>query len=94
MAEIPHKIKYSRKSLTKLNNRENGGHWRFEEKKSPRQIRYFNSMFNLTFLHVFITEIIPRSILLTTFEGQHYTLCALGDGSLFYFQLNVETGIL
>ncbi|XP_072033765.1 DNA damage-binding protein 1-like [Amphiura filiformis] len=39
-------------------------------------------------------EIIPRSILMTTFEGQHYTLCALGDGSLFYFQLDVDTGYL
>ncbi|XP_071476122.1 DNA damage-binding protein 1-like [Diadema antillarum] len=39
-------------------------------------------------------EIIPRSILLTTFEGQNYILCALGDGSLFYFQLNAETGYM
>ncbi|XP_052213076.1 DNA damage-binding protein 1-like isoform X2 [Dreissena polymorpha] len=39
-------------------------------------------------------EIIPRSILMTTFEGIHYILCALGDGSLFYFHLNIETGYL
>ncbi|KAL9892987.1 DNA damage-binding protein pic [Glossina fuscipes fuscipes] len=39
-------------------------------------------------------EIIPRSILMTTFEGIHYLLCALGDGSMFYFILNKETGIL
>ncbi|XP_070551484.1 DNA damage-binding protein 1-like [Ptychodera flava] len=39
-------------------------------------------------------EIIPRSILMTAFEGIHYLLCALGDGSLFYFQLNTETGYL
>ncbi|KAI8494230.1 DNA damage-binding protein 1 [Branchiostoma belcheri] len=39
-------------------------------------------------------EIIPRSILMTTFEGIHYLLCALGDGSLFYFNLNHETGYL
>ena len=38
-------------------------------------------------------EIIPRSILMTTFEGIHYLLCALGDGSLFYFNLNTETGM-
>ncbi|XP_021371372.1 DNA damage-binding protein 1-like isoform X1 [Mizuhopecten yessoensis] len=37
-------------------------------------------------------EIIPRSILMTTFEGIHYLLCALGDGSLFYFNLNIDTG--
>ena len=30
-------------------------------------------------------EIIPRSILMTKFEGNNYLLCALGDGSLFYF---------
>ncbi|XP_060580249.1 DNA damage-binding protein 1-like [Ruditapes philippinarum] len=36
-------------------------------------------------------EIIPRSILMTTFEGIHYLLCALGDGSLFYFHLNIHT---
>jgi DNA damage-binding protein 1 len=39
-------------------------------------------------------EIIPRSILLASFEGIHYLLCALGDGSLFYFILNIETGML
>ena len=37
-------------------------------------------------------EIIPRSILLSTFEGIHYLLCALGDGSLFYFHLDPDTG--
>lgn len=40
----------------------------------------------------FFTEIIPRSILMTTFEGIHYLLCALGDGSLFYFNFNIDTG--
>nr|XP_012421228.1 PREDICTED: DNA damage-binding protein 1 isoform X2 [Odobenus rosmarus divergens] len=39
-------------------------------------------------------EIIPRSILMTTFESSHYLLCALGDGALFYFGLNIETGLL
>lgn len=39
-------------------------------------------------------EIIPRSILITTFEGIHYLLCALGDGSLFYFLLEATTGAL
>jgi len=35
-------------------------------------------------------EIIPRSILMVKFEGTNYLLCALGDGSLFYFVLNVD----
>ena len=35
-----------------------------------------------------LPEIIPRSILLTQFEDTNYLLCALGDGSLFYFVLN------
>ncbi|XP_030621661.1 DNA damage-binding protein 1 [Chanos chanos] len=39
-------------------------------------------------------EIIPRSILMTTFEGIHYLLCALGDGALFYFGLDLQTGSL
>jgi DNA damage-binding protein 1 len=39
-------------------------------------------------------EIIPRSISMTTFENSHYLLCALGDGSLFYFSLNRESGAL
>ncbi|XP_063230961.1 DNA damage-binding protein 1 [Bacillus rossius redtenbacheri] len=39
-------------------------------------------------------EIIPRSILLTCFENNNYLLCALGDGSMFYFTLNRHTGIL
>lgn len=33
-------------------------------------------------------EIIPRSILMTNFEGINYLLCALGDGSMYYFTLN------
>ena len=37
-------------------------------------------------------EIIPRSILMTQFEGTNYLLCALGDGSLFYFVLNCQAG--
>ncbi|KAJ8968134.1 hypothetical protein NQ317_007859, partial [Molorchus minor] len=32
-------------------------------------------------------EIIPRSILMASFEGHNYLLCALGDGSMFYFSL-------
>lgn len=39
-------------------------------------------------------EIIPRSVLLCSFEGISYLLCALGDGHLFNFQLNVKTGEL
>lgn len=39
-------------------------------------------------------EIIPRSILMTNFEGMNYLLCALGDGSMFYFVLNKQTGQL
>nr|CAG4643697.1 EOG090X00HD [Lepidurus arcticus] len=37
-------------------------------------------------------EIIPRSILMTCFEGSFYLLVALGDGSLFYFNLNPLDG--
>uniref|UniRef100_T1J441 DNA damage-binding protein 1 n=1 Tax=Strigamia maritima TaxID=126957 RepID=T1J441_STRMM len=39
-------------------------------------------------------EIIPRSILITSFEGIHYLLCALGDGSLIYFNINANSGVL
>jgi len=39
-------------------------------------------------------EIIPRSILMTCFEGINYLLCALGDGSMFYFTLSKQTGLL
>ncbi|XP_048886334.1 DNA damage-binding protein 1 [Brienomyrus brachyistius] len=51
---------------------------------------------NFTTLHKEMLggEIIPRSILLTTFEGCHYLLCALGDGALFYFGLDLQTGVL
>lgn len=31
---------------------------------------------------------------MTCFEGINYLLCALGDGSMFYFVLNKETGFL
>ncbi|GLV40180.1 piccolo [Carabus blaptoides fortunei] len=39
-------------------------------------------------------EIIPRSVLMTCFEQHNYLLCALGDGSMFYFSLNRKTGAL
>ncbi|XP_037087603.1 DNA damage-binding protein 1-like [Pollicipes pollicipes] len=39
-------------------------------------------------------EIIPRSILLAEFEGVPYCLVAMGDGSLFYFHVHLETGML
>lgn len=39
-------------------------------------------------------DILPRSIMATTFEGIHYLLCALGDGSLYYFLLNASSGHL
>uniref|UniRef100_A0A1D1YWE8 DNA damage-binding protein 1 n=2 Tax=Anthurium amnicola TaxID=1678845 RepID=A0A1D1YWE8_9ARAE len=39
-------------------------------------------------------EIIPRSVLLCRFEGVSYLLCALGDGHLFNFLLNIATGEL
>lgn len=31
---------------------------------------------------------------MVTFENTHYLLCALGDGSLSYFHLNHENGVL
>ena len=43
-------------------------------------------------INVYCTEIIPRSILLSTFEGVHYVLVALGDGSLFYFHVDEHKG--
>ncbi|KAI3800731.1 hypothetical protein L1987_28825 [Smallanthus sonchifolius] len=39
-------------------------------------------------------EIIPRSVLLCSFEGIPYLLCALGDGHLLNFLLNTTTGEL
>jgi DNA damage-binding protein 1 len=39
-------------------------------------------------------EIIPRSVLMTCFEGHNYLLCALGDGSMFYFVFHKESGTL
>lgn len=39
-------------------------------------------------------EIIPRSILVSQFEGINYLLCALGDGSMFYFVYDRQAGIL
>lgn len=39
-------------------------------------------------------EIIPRSISMVTFGNKNYLLCALGDGSLCYFNFNIENGAL
>lgn len=37
---------------------------------------------------------ITRSVLLTTFEYNHYLIAALGDGQLFHFIFTPETGRL
>ncbi|KAJ8724163.1 hypothetical protein PYW07_008143 [Mythimna separata] len=39
-------------------------------------------------------EIIPRSLLICVLEGVCYLLCALGDGSMFYFTVDQDTGAL
>ncbi|XP_022762657.1 DNA damage-binding protein 1a-like isoform X2 [Durio zibethinus] len=39
-------------------------------------------------------DIIPRSVLLCSFEGISYLMCALGDGHLLNFQLNLSNGEL
>jgi len=36
-----------------------------------------------------LAEIIPRSVLFSTFEGVHYLLVAMGDGNLFNFALDL-----
>uniref|UniRef100_A0A4W4DSQ4 DNA damage-binding protein 1 n=1 Tax=Electrophorus electricus TaxID=8005 RepID=A0A4W4DSQ4_ELEEL len=58
-----------------------------------KQIRYMQGAFVRMHIGQF-RKIIPRSILMTTFEGSHYLLCALGDGALFYFGLDLQTGVL
>ncbi|XP_020628267.1 DNA damage-binding protein 1-like [Orbicella faveolata] len=55
------------------------------------QSRHYFSQVNK---NVYLSEIIPRSILKTSFEGIHYLLCALGDGTLFYFTMDPNTGSL
>lgn len=39
-------------------------------------------------------DVIPRSIITAKLEDNYYLLCALGDGSVYYFNLNAETGVL
>lgn len=39
-------------------------------------------------------EIIPRSLIISVLEGVCYLLCALGDGSMFYFTVDQKTGVL
>lgn len=54
------------------------------------------SLPNLNQLHTekLTGEIIPRSLLICVLEGLCYLLCALGDGSMFYFSLDLPTGAL
>lgn len=40
------------------------------------------------------SDMIPRSIITAKFEDNYYLLCALGDGSVFYFNFNPITGSL
>lgn len=40
------------------------------------------------------SDIIPRSIITAKFEDSYYLLCALGDGSVYYFNINPDSGAL
>lgn len=55
---------------------------------------FIMNLYILLISPVLPTDIIPRSILMTTFEGHHYLLCAMGDGQLFYFSYAPATGYL
>ena len=38
------------------------------------------------------SEAIPRSVLLAVFDGAPFLLCALGDGQLYNFHIDADTG--
>lgn len=40
------------------------------------------------------SDVIPRSIITAKFEDNYYLLCALGDGSVYYFNIDPLTGRL
>ena len=40
------------------------------------------------------SEAIPRSVLLAVFDGAPFLLCALGDGQLYNFHIDADTGRL
>lgn len=40
------------------------------------------------------SDIVPRSIITARLEDNYYLLCALGDGSVYYFNLNPKSGAL
>uniref|UniRef100_A0A8C5BL77 DNA damage-binding protein 1 n=1 Tax=Gadus morhua TaxID=8049 RepID=A0A8C5BL77_GADMO len=64
------------------------------EWKEPQGRNISVAACNHTQVVLAVGQIIPRSILMTTFEGSYYLLCALGDGALFYFGLDLQTGLL
>ena len=39
-------------------------------------------------------DIIPRSVLMVMFDDHPYLLCALGNGSLHYYQMDLPAGKL
>ncbi|KAK4399406.1 DNA damage-binding protein 1 [Sesamum angolense] len=58
------------------------------------QLEYDISCLDINPIGAFGREIIPRSVLLCSFEGISYLLCALGDGHLLNFLLNTSNGEL
>lgn len=61
------------------------------------KLRELNTTSNAIFLFklfFYFLGIVPRSISFVTLENIHYLFCALGNGSLCYFHLNIETGEL
>ncbi len=43
--------------------------------------------------YCFVSDIIPRSLLMVSFSDCYYLLCALGDGCLIYYQIQLPEGM-
>ena len=48
--------------------------------------------FYVCLFHVAPADILPRSILMSSFNGHAYLLVALGDGTLHYYKMDADSG--
>ena len=58
-------------------------------------IKIISKTCSLTFLSTFyfLSDIIPRSVLMVKLGEVSYLLCALGDGCLYYYVLDYDLGL-
>ena len=52
-----------------------------------------NVLVSLFVIIMFTADTLPRSVIMVSFSATPYLLCALGDGCLLYYHLDINSGL-